>query len=305
MHMNKIVQKLFLILFCLSSLLVFAGQAGFNGRIDAEGAIVDAETGQAIASVQLVITAARFDLLSESFRSSETERRTVDGAFEVNCSRCSSLRVLLYAEGYHSETHTFENLEDSERISINLRPVGEAVTLINYRGRVVVDQETERNRIFRVGSRPGAASSLESAQQDAQRAGEALRYIELLTELDENGAPVAVPRSTNRDPRLPVSASLNFSTADGGVVPYQPSAVSPLEIRREMIQAPADGYQPQLILDPGAGGPTWFYVRIGENFGRGQVFPPSLESTGSGQRLVVSFQLFLNPDGSRNLETVE
>ncbi|WP_439136066.1 hypothetical protein, partial [Pseudomaricurvus sp.] len=104
---------------------------------------------------------------------------------------------------------------------------------------------------------------------------------------------------------LPVSAIMDFTAAEGGVVPYEPHATVQREIHREMILAPVDGYQPQLVLDPTLRGSTWFYVRIGARYGRGRAFTPSLESTENGQRLVVTFQLFLNPNGSRNLETVE
>lgn len=274
-------------------------------NIRVEGSIVDAVTREPITGVSLVVTEARFDLFSEFFRSSKTERRTVDGVYQVRCSSCSSLRVMFFADGYQSETRTFGDRFVGGSSNIELRPVVDAATLIHHRGRLVVDQNKEGNRILPIGSAPRLSSSLEKARQQAERHREPFLYVQLLTDLDKSGAPEMLPRGSLQDHKLAVSATLDFSGANGGAVPYKPTNTSPRDVRRSMFLAPEDGYQPQLELDTSAEGPVWFYAHIDGSYGRGRAFPPSLEDTGSGRRLVVSIELFLNPDGSRNLETVE
>ena len=299
MLIRKVIHIVLSVICLVSSFQIMAD------NIKAEGNIVNAVTGEPVTSVSLVITVARFNLFADFFRSSKTERRTVDGNYQVGCYWCSSLRVLFFAEGYHSETRVFGEQNFSSSNIIKMQPVMDAVTLVHYRGRLVVHQKEDENRILPLGSKSRLSSSLEKARQRSVKQGNDLLYIQLLTKLDKSGEPQMLMRNSLQDPRLAVSAIIDFSNAKGGVVPYTSTYVSPRDIRRSMFLAPEEGYQPKLELDTSAEGPIWFYVHIDGNYGRGRAFPPSLEDTGSGRRLVVSVELFLNPDGSRNLETVE
>ncbi len=49
----------------------------------------------------------------------------------------------------------------------------------------------------------------------------------------------------------------------------------------------------------------YFSCKIGELYGRGTATPAVVEEVTGGRRLVSFVEISLNPDGSRNLETLE
>ena len=147
MLIRKVIHIVLSVICLVSSFQIMAD------NIKAEGNIVNAVTGEPVTSVSLVITVARFNLFADFFRSSKTERRTVDGNYQVGCYWCSSLRVLFFAEGYHSETRVFGEQNFSSSNIIKMQPVMDAVTLVHYRGRLVVHQKEDENRILPLGSK--------------------------------------------------------------------------------------------------------------------------------------------------------
>ncbi|MCG8460255.1 MAG: hypothetical protein MI919_28565 [Holophagales bacterium] len=284
-----------------------------SGRIEAGGTVLDAHTGLPLGGVKLVATTGFFDPTETSFRSTEITRRTVDGAFRYRCEACVDARLRFLAEGYHSGVVRLQVADGTGRppvlrapaLVVTLEPVVDPVTLTTYRGRLVVDADPSQEKVMPLGGVPVGGTSLEKARSSAEKRGDPLLYLQLRTERDELGSPLAVAHKDSRFFQAAVSAVLDFSTADGGVRVYQPRGATAEQVRREMRLAPTEGYLPVLELDPSSGDPVHVYVRIGDRYGRGLISPPVLERTRAGRRLVVVAELHLNPDGTRNLETVE
>ncbi len=72
-----------------------------------------------------------------------------------------------------------------------------------------------------------------------------------------------------------------------------------------MREAPESGYGGELDLSAAGGEVVYFFCKIGELYGRGTASPAGLEETSKGRRVVAFVEIALNPDGSRNLETLE
>ncbi len=283
------------------------------GQIEASGTVLDADTGRPLGNVKMVATTGHFDPTKTSLRSTETTRQTVEGSFRYGCENCSDARLRFLAEGYHSQVVRLHVSDGDGRppvlripaLTVTMEAIGEAVVLTSHRGQLMVGVDPSKVEVLPLTQKPIGTTTVEKARQRAQKSGDPLLYIHLRTELDEAGVPRAVAHKTNQFFKTASSASLDFSTADGGVVVYQPEGRSVEEIRREMRQAPVEGYQPTLELDPNSGETVHFFVRIGDVYGRGSAGPPVLERTREGHRVVVATEIHLNPDGSRNLETVE
>ena len=74
-----------------------------------------------------------------------------------------------------------------------------------------------------------------------------------------------------------------------------------------LTEAPAGGYVPSLDITPDrfdaywSNPEEWFYCKSGSEFGRGHI--SDIDLSHNEQRIRVRFQIWLQPDGSRNLET--
>jgi hypothetical protein len=132
-------------------------------------------------------------------------------------------------------------------------------------------------------------------------------YVRLLPALDDEGGLAArpLPDVPGARVRVPESAVLDFSPANGGVVLHRFAQGNSQEIYRAMRTAPADGYQSSLLLDTADRfGTYYFFCRVGDRYGKGLVAVPSFGHADDGREVVeVYMEIRLNLDGSRNVET--
>jgi len=281
----------------------------FNGSIVVGGAITDPD-GRPLADVLLVIETGRFDPTQPSLRQVERRRETVTGAFRFACDECSDVRIRFIKEGYHSEVVAAEARttdappEDERpvvtksRLQVEMQPVVAPVELVTYRGHLTVEEGGEGEVLPLGDAELRRAVPLEVVKDLP------VAFVRLQAGLDGDGG-VRVKKDRPTDLAHPVDPVLDFSAADGGVVPYEPEAHRIEEIEREMSEAPAEGYQARLELDPSRDRPLYFYCRIGPFYGKGKVLPPAVERGSFGRRATAMVEIRLNPDRSRNLETVE
>jgi hypothetical protein len=88
----------------------------------------------------------------------------------------------------------------------------------------------------------------------------------------------------------------------GGFLEHMTDKKDDLHVFREMKEAPADGYVNHLNLT-NAVNKTYFFVKVGDMFGKGYVLP--VKNTLKNDTYIRSYlRLFLQPDGSRNLEAL-
>jgi len=133
---------------------------------------------------------------------------------------------------------------------------------------------------------------------------EATGHVRLHVARDARGRarlarPAGAPASARE---RPVELALDFGLADGGARPYTPRDRHVHRLAVEMRQAPASGYAPLLPLDPESTRRQYFFVKLGDRYGRGSVTPAVVARTSAGRRIEVHVTLLVNPDGTRNLE---
>ena len=105
--------------------------------------------------------------------------------------------------------------------------------------------------------------------------------------------------------RFPLSPTVDFTPADGGVVLHRFTNENRRDVFRSMRTAPADGYRDSLVLDREErnGQSYYFFFRTGDRYGKGTVGAPSFGHSDGLDVVRVHIELRLNPDGSRNVET--
>ncbi|MEM1181225.1 MAG: hypothetical protein AAGM22_22985 [Acidobacteriota bacterium] len=283
--------------------------------IEVWGAVVDAETGEPIRDVLLKISAGRIRAESPSdfTRLRQTrERRTVDGAFHFACRDCVSARLRFFASGYRSASVDVHALNPKigappqpSSLEVRLEKAGERVDLRHITERLVASPTSEKRRIVVVERQRSHSLAPTKARRLAEKSSAPTPTVELVAELDDRGRLKSIPAQPAGAPTF-TAAFLDFDDARGaapsGFIVMPSQGRSGPQVMDDMRLAPADGYVPRLELEPGSNEATYFYVRLGELYGRGYVGPPTLEVTDDGPRLVAVLKLVLNPLGGRSLE---
>jgi hypothetical protein len=141
-----------------------------------------------------------------------------------------------------------------------------------------------------------------SVIQDKSGSTESPLYIQLEPTLDNSGQLIAVPAK----PRpVPAPAILDFSHADGGIIVYQPSTSVLNMVLREMKTAPENGYASRIKVPHLGGKNIYFYCLINGMYGKGYITGVRFKHASRKRKGIgLGIALYLNPDGSRNLEDV-
>lgn len=307
-------------LIVLAGLVVACAGSLVNGSLRMSGVVVEAESGAPAAGAQMRIRRSRFSLLAEDFSDVDTTTEVLgdDGAFEVRCWSCAVIRIDFVKEGFHRAFETAavdpedrgQDRRSVDDLVVKLLPLGEAVALVRTSGQVTVpaqaDDETSSaaaSIVLPVGA--NAARALPLAMLEAGGGNDdatPAAYVRLVVERDGNGR-VAMAKPPGRAWEQPVAAHLDFSAGGGGAIAFTPADRHVHRVALEMREAPADGYRPTLLLDPGAGESRHFYFRAGGHYGRGSVDPATYARRTTGDRIEVTVRLWVNPEpGNRSLE---
>lgn len=296
------------------------GSFGLNADITVSGQVED-EDGAPVENVRLDVSQGRADLTSESFTSySDSTELLENGQFQVGCSNCSSLQLHLSKPGFHTETRSFRvaepeategsrtasAAEDVERLNLRvvLRSSANAVQLVRYRHQLQ-SSATEVIRVAPLRRDLGTrGASLDQLDKTPSATAQPLPgYVQL--QLDDALKTIVGETSTQLTTSGPVRAVVDFSEANGGVVLHEFASGDSGTVYRDMLTAPAEGYQSELVLNTEDGyGGYFFYCRIGNQYGKGRVNRPELSIRDGEFTVVTSIELRMNPDGSRNVETI-
>ncbi len=293
-------------------------ESRLSGEIRVGGAVVDAVTGRPLSGVRLSVTEGSFDPQKPELRTATRHKEEVTGAFRYQCGPCTDVRLRLSKDGYRSETLKFavgalddpastDNVVNETHLRVALRPLQNPVQLRAIQGELVAGDETQAEVLaFDAGHRKARSMGFNDLPTKAVGGPEPF-FIRLSTSSDGQGKAAVVDIREEKAVgvpiapvhRRPVGATLDFSSI-GGVIRHIPEAGSenrPWSVLRSMLEAPADGYSRALELGT-ATEPVFFYVRVGDRYGKGYVEAPWVDPQSTARAHI---RLWLN-DGGRSVE---
>ncbi len=311
------------------SLLVLTGVCPADGLssfrtvpISVSGTVIDAQ-GRPVREVQMTILEGRPQ--GNSFEISWSRRhRTIDGGFEVRCEDCADLRLRFQAEGFYPKEIGFK-LTDAEAKRLLTGQDGDGFSLV--RQGLIVELEPSVNPVnldwtsvvldvledgpMRVlaAEKGRVRGTIErtvfSKRQKAGGGGGGPAMVALKAAPGQFEA--LVRKTTGYEAEAaPNAVFLEFSGGMTGVIPIDSPEGNYKTVYRSMIEAPEEGYVDHLVIDPNSDRRQYFYCRIGDLFGKGSV--SSLRAAygrDSIRILEVGIEVYLNRDGSRNLDSLE
>lgn len=297
-----------------------------NPALVASGIIKD-QSGQTLSEVKVRI---RESYLTTDHGEYNRDRSLIvhDGNFTIACKECSAMSFRFTKEGYYStnaDATIFEDylsrLSEAELIAVSQRGTPPQMPTVKKENmEVVLEQVQHKQPTNLINSGAVLSSGPDWNDMVAVLKGKILTaiplsviqaksgstenplYIQLEPTLDNSGQLVAVPAK----PRpVPAPAILDFSHADGGIIVYQPSTSVVNMALREMKTAPENGYASRIKVPHLGGGEIYFYCLINGIYGKGYITGVRFEhASRKRKRIGLGISLYLNPDGSRNLEDV-
>jgi hypothetical protein len=317
--------------------LVFLGWATgyvplvFNHPMYIAGSVAD-ENGVPLHGVTMGITTRTFVLTRGSHSRLERRKAVINGSFRIMCPSCRSISLRFFKEGHYDET--LEIAPDSKdllrlhvhrNVQMVLERTGPIPHLEQYRG-ILRFSAHGIETVLPVGSGSettgvSAARLVEQWGSSAKAAAPGPLYVSLQAEVDQQGRVAAERGPGGVDGRIdaataprsagyPTGVVLDFSRAQGGVVLYGPSqgrggSGGRSRVFRRMRTAPAHGYRERVSLDPSRGGGYYFFCTVAGQYGKGWITTPQLFQW-KGRRIVFgNIVLRLNPDGSRNVASLD
>jgi len=306
--------------------MVDAGLLELNGNYVLEGDVQD-EEGTLLNDISIYMIKSK----ATGFMASENTDSFVksDGHFSIRENGYSSLLLTFSKPGYYPETldlcskeqrgHLFKDNE----LKVVLKKKGIPAKMLhhdytieltyNFTGKVIRLNAQESDTIKRPGSSDDKNLYISGSKID---------------DIEKNSIPcIYATADKNEKKQLlvklidggyePVNVKLVVNTPDSGFIVYKPINLG--LAYREMLKAPMDGYQKEMILDANAlrKGGIFFYVKAGNVLGKGKIISLDyVDEKNSSFRAAwknadkhdqgtvkVSIELFINQEGTRNLES--
>lgn len=294
----------------LAARSIAVARGGLDARLRLAGEVVDA-AGRPLTGVEAEVTIARFDPAAPQLASEEKRTEVIDGYFQFACEPCLAIEVSFYRAGYHWQKAAVyvekaaERAQPVERknLQVVMREVGALPQLRWLRGDLVLGEAGVEEALPVAPEAQGRTAPLAAVAAKSGGTGGSLPAIRLQAGR-EAGGKIATRAVEGKTAPAPAAPLLDFSGV-GGVQRYRPLAREQHQVVYEMREAPADGYGPTLPVEPGSAEVIYFYCKIGELYGRGKAKPATVEEVKGGHQVVAYVEIALNPDGSRNLETLE
>ena len=245
---------------------------------------------------------------------------------------CKSLGLWFSKTGYYDErldvageTDKFLEILVRKNISMVLEETGPLPYLERYRGILRFSAcGIETVVPIQSGFGTGGVTPGRLTEQLEKRIGskkpEPL-YVSLQAKVGENGElvtewkappgrPVTYPGRSGVSVEYPRDVVLAFSTARGGVVLYEPpEKLLHLKRRstifRSMRTAPVEGYRTRVMLSPAQKEGYYFYCLVNKRYGKGWITTPQLRRWRNRRTVYANVQMHINPDGSRNVASVD
>jgi len=299
-----------------------------SGSFALSGDVVD-EEGKPMNGVTLSVTRRWMGTLTQTLKgtggSSHTRNRNIDGTFDVSVFGAESVSLSFEKEGYYSESFSIDDKRDSARRPNDyMQPDG--------RARVVLQKKGEQTRLIDrsvtlkfnldgsgtvvdlteiAGELIGSRFSPKTVDVEDVRAATMPGIVMYMTvDIDENGrfATKGYPESTptrmgegrNLGGDEPARLRLRVSGGENNGFIKQAELPRGGWVGRVMRFAPETGYENEVLFAPED--VVWFYWRIGDKYGRGCLGWPTRVRDDT-KTIEVGLKLYIQPDGSRNLET--
>lgn len=301
-------------------------EAARRGRFVLKGVVVD-EQGTKMDGVSAAISQSRHTEFGTKTNTTDRTQK-INGEFVVEANGADSVSLWFYRDGYYSERLTFssdeglpenwdsrimrgEKLEPAVVKRDNLRVVLEKHGNLALFNEFPVDLEATASGHGKVWDlailADGQDKEVANVRDEASLPTQCL-YLD--PQITKDGQ-LAVQMVRLGETDVPCPSNLRIvMKGDGGFVVTPTVATTSERQYRSMKEAPASGYRKELLLEadaikryfesrddakPGA----FFYVKIGNLYGKGQiVLNSALNKSRADARLVFRLQ----PDDSRNVE---
>ena len=296
-----------------------------NPSLIVSGMIKD-RSGQTLSDVNIRV---RESYLTSNYGEYNRERSLLvhDGNFEIACKECSAMSLRFTKKGYYpakAMAGVFDNLSRLSESELKTISQGGAIppmpTVEKENMEVVLEQIQHKQSIhlrqsgavlFSGPDLDDIVAALKgmtvtamplSVIQAKAGSGESPLYIKLEPTLDNSGQILAVQAQSHP---VPAPTILDFSHADGGIIVYHPSTSVMNMALREMKTAPENGYVSRIKVPHLRGEEIYFYCRFNGIYGKGRITGVRFKyASGNRKGIGLGITLYLNPDGSRNLEDV-
>lgn len=275
-------------------------------------------------------------------REAQEEVWTINGTFNLDIKGYINLRLWFSKNGYYSEKLDFGFKEEDitpetdrairegkkveplvlkkEDIRVVLEKQGALTSLIRYTGPLEYTTGG-KGIIIDFDIIPGNYDGISEVRrveniEDPKQLPENCVYM--VADKDLDGKIVTVRKTwtseypilnykEDREYVVPQRIKLIMTAPESGFIEYKPGQNK--KMPRQMKEAPETGYQNELVIESGRfergsrEADIHFYFKSRDKYGKGEIGTFGLYDDNSKVRIGVSFNL--QPDGSRNLETVE
>jgi len=268
--------------------------AGCSGPFTASGTVVD-QDGNPLDGVSLHLTGAVANQYEFDAYGGEASFEVDKGRFKVGCRFCTVFHLFFSKDGYYSQSIDLAFFERKRGLKVVMRRVEFPVDLRRFTARIETSPVID-DRVFGFGSSPGERRLSELV---AENVVPARPYVTLTSVIEADGSIAVQPEAARR---VPARVQLDFSTARGGVILFQPSTMNLREGLKEMYVAPRAEYPGSVVLDPAASH-SFFYCTIAGQYCKGIVHAPRLNQRDGVESVTTNIEIHLNPHyGDRSLD---
>lgn len=258
------------------------------------------ERGRPMVDVSMVVTELRLsDSITRGLGSPLAERRyreLISGWFEVSCEGCIALELRFEKPGYLAATVTSEGDDESE---ITREHSDSSLEIHLQRHGLNIVLRSAENVVWPARAWGRLVAGEQGPEQVMALSGDRWRSCNL-TGIAEPGCELRL--QVQMEPGEQGLARLEVGDSKGGLILVPGGPRQDSSFMEGMRLAPADGYSTSVELEPAGSGEYYFYLRLGERFGKGSITPPRLgKGSRPGQAVIASVILYLNPTGGREL----
>lgn len=297
------------------------------------GTVVD-ETGKLLDGVTMVVEGRAPYRWGEDPKNPPPVELKIDREFNVSRKGLIGMAVRFQKNGYYptkidqteereyrakqyaraGQMGMLELADDKGKVRIIMEKMGQTTTLQEVAQGIAVKENWQAEVINFAKVQAGLRRNRDKVFVELRKPAEVPdNCLTLLVDRDPSTGNLllrAAKRANDPDFMLPQSPRLYLNAKGGGIVRYE--AKHPWRGMREMKQAPEAGYESELIIDDKmiegfardfsvSDSRVYFFFKTSDGkFGKGCVSSIGLSRDGTAGG--IDFRLFLQPDGSRNLE---
>ncbi len=246
-----------------------------------------------------------------------------DATFSIECDGAGRIEMLFKKQGHYDETFVFESgfeLDQQKAQGLLTKAPLPKIEVVEDQLEVVLAKQGTLTQLARGAGWLQFSTTKKYKGFDLDRIdmfSSSDRGLVEISDLAEfrtnvlNGIYITVAQDAEGDIEtfqelrwhFPARVTLHYTGEEGGFVPFVPNedADHAPPLPRQMKKAPEAGYVPEFTSIRGDNQLRYFYFKAGGKYGRGELSQSKL--TKDRQTATVLLILYIQPDGSRNLET--